>query len=112
MLSCLQWDVIDSSDGKIVIPYTFQADFPWKTQVNQAIANMNEDLGCVKIVLVPEADVSTTSAPFINGIVIAFENLTGNGCYSALGRAPGFVGRAPNVGITQVTEFGVPRNSL
>ena len=103
-----KWSEIDAADDKIIVPYTFHADFPWKTEVNFAVAEMNEDLGCVKVVLVPEAEVTTANAPFVNGIVFAFEDITGNGCYSSLGKAPGFIGRAADDGFTDITAFGVP----
>ena len=56
----------------------------------------------------PSNQVSSTSAPFTNGIVIAFEDITGFGCYSALGKAPGFSGRAGSAGFNAITDFGVP----
>ena len=44
-----KWEIVDSSDGKIVVPYTFHTNFPWKTEVVNALADMNDDLGCVKL---------------------------------------------------------------
>ena len=43
------WDEIDSNDGKIIVPYTFHVNFPWQSEVNIAVASMNLDLGCVKV---------------------------------------------------------------
>lgn len=51
-----------------------------------------------KTVEIPEAQVSASSAPYTNGIIFAFEDITGFGCYSALGRAPGFIGRGADAG--------------
>ena len=45
-----------------------------------------------------------SGAPHTNGIIIAWQDITGNGCYSALGRAPGFNGRSPFT----ITELGAP----
>ena len=44
-----KWQEVDSSDGKIIVPYTFHTNFPWKTEVVNALTDMNEDLGCVKL---------------------------------------------------------------
>ena len=65
---------------------------------------MNGDLGCIKTKYIDESLVSSTGAPHANGIWIAFEDVTGNGCYSALGKAPGFRGRSPFT----ITELGAP----
>ena len=43
-------------------------------------------------------------APHIHGVWIAFEDITGGGCYSALGKNPGFRGRSPFT----MTELGAP----
>ena len=66
---------------------------------------MNNDLGCIKTKYIDEALVSADGAPHANGIIIAFQDLTGNGCYSALGKAPGFKGRSP---LSSITDFGAP----
>ena len=100
-----RWNETDAEDGKIVVPYTFHANFPWREEVNAAISEMNDDLGCIKIVHVPEEQVSMNGAPFTFGIVVAFEDVTGSGCYSAIGIAPGFIGRSP---VNSITEFNVP----
>ena len=99
---------VGPKNGVVAFKSLSQADFPWKTQVNAAVADMNEDLGCVKVLLVAESEVSTVSAPFTNGIVFAFEDMTGAGCYSALGKAPGFIGRSADDGNDDITDFGVP----
>ena len=60
-----KWDVRDPVDNKIVVPYTFHADFP-ETFKNAALAaweRMNSDLGCVKTVYVPEEQVTPAGAP-------------------------------------------------
>lgn len=57
---------------------------------------------------IAEGDISQFTAPFENGILIAFEDLTGGGCYSSIGVAPGFIGRAPDSGFNAIIDFGAP----
>ena len=38
---------------------------------------MNGDLGCVKTVYVPEEEVSAAGAPYKNGILLTYEDMSG-----------------------------------
>merc|ERR1719454_1667822 len=82
----LKWTERDPVDNKIIIPFTFHADYPanFKAAAIAAYEKMNNDLGCIKTKYIDEALVSSAGAPHANGIIIAFQDLTGNGCYSAL----------------------------
>ena len=62
------------------------------------ILKVDIDKNVCETVEIPEAQVSASSAPHTNGIIFAFEDITGFGCYSALGRAPGFIGRGADAG--------------
>ena len=39
---------------------------------------------------------------YANGIIVVYEDLSGTGCYSSLGKAPGWNGRSPHT----ITELG------
>ena len=100
-----KWNVRDPVDNKIVVPFSFMSGYPatYRQAAIDATTRMNEDLGCLKTVFVPEEELATTS--FTNGIFIAWQDFTGGGCYSALGKAPGFIGNSP---ANNIGELGGP----
>ena len=52
---------------------------------------MNRDLGCVEMVYVPYEELASTGYEY--GLLFVHKDQTGRGgCWSALGRRPGFTG--------------------
>ena len=103
-----KWDVRDPADNKIVVPYGFHANYPinYKYRVIDILEKMNSDLGCIKTKHVP----NYSKPPFYtNGIWMIFEDVSGTPkhCYSAMGKAPGFIGSA-NSEVSSITELGAP----
>ena len=85
-----KWDGRDPVDNKIVIPFSFHKNYPddFKAAAMTAYENLNKDLGCIKLKYI-ESDL----AKYINGVFIVYEDVSGTGCYSALGKSPGYIGR-------------------
>jgi len=106
------WSQVDD-DNMITIPWTFDRNWPDslpcnrfgvtdpKAAVREALAGMNRDMGCFKMVeLSGEDELSTTK--FENGIVFIYQpepyesssdcsgGKYGKKCFSAVGRAPTF----------------------
>ena len=90
-------------NNQLIIPYTFHDHFPFQNVTNATIVDMNRDLGCVQFRYVERLD----TAAYENGVIFVFENITGWGCYSALGKEPGFIGMAQHP-FNSITDFGVP----
>lgn len=97
-----QWSTTMDVDGhnKIVMPWAFHANFPEKEKVRDIIKKMNQDLGCVANIEVN--DLSRTSHPF--GVLLTWGNITGGGCWTTTGIAPGFVGDLSE----SMSFFGAP----
>ena len=75
--------------GKIAIPYSFHASaVAFETEIDAAMTAMSKDLGCMEAVKVPHAELGTNE--WTNGIMFTWTTLTGGGCWSALGLAPGW----------------------
>ena len=77
------------SDNKIIVPYSFEANYPWEQVTVDALSRMNRDLGCMKLVYVPRAELSASNHVF--GLIFAAHANKG-GCWSALGKNWGYVG--------------------
>jgi len=85
-----KWFEKELVDGemKTILPWAFHADFPMKSQTRELINRMNADLGCVANVEVE--DLQTTHHTF--GVMLVWSTLTGGGCWTTTGIAPGFTG--------------------
>ena len=88
-----KWDDRDPVDNKIIVPFSFHKNYPddFKAAAIDTYEKMNNDLGCVKL-----KHVQTNPSQYINGIWIVYEDVSGTGCYSALGKSPGYIGKARN----------------
>ena len=97
-----KWDDRDPTDNKIVVPYSFHKNYPddYKAAAIAAYERMNSDLGCIKLKYVDK-----NLSQYMHGIFIIFEDVSGTGCYSALGRSPGFIGSS---GVESISELGAP----
>jgi len=85
-----QWSEL-TNDGKIAVPYSFHSSvLQYEADIDSAMINLSKDLGCMEMVKVPFAELLTNS--WANGIMFTLASLTGGGCWSALGLAPGFTG--------------------
>ena len=77
--------------GKIAIPYSFHASaVAFEAEIDDAMTAMSKDLGCMETVKVPHAQLDTNE--WTNGIMFTWATVTGGGCWSALGLAPGYTG--------------------
>ena len=64
-------------------------DDSWESAIVGHMADLEDDLGCFNLEFVPHADLMTTS--HTNGVMFTFHR--GFGCFSALGKTPGFAGK-------------------
>ena len=78
-----------------------EATFPHESLIDQHMIDMEKDLGCFDAIKVQTADLS--SSTHINGILFVWSDITGGGCWSALGKAPGFTG-----GLGSITKWNAP----
>ena len=98
-----EWTYEESD--RVIIPYTFHDEYPphFRNATTNAITDMNHDLGCISFRFVERLNAPA----YENGVIFAFENITGWGCYSALGKDPGFIGMAQHP-FYSITDFGAP----
>ena len=96
------WDDLDPNDNKIVVPYSFHKDYPedFKAAAIFTYEKMNSDLSCIKLEY-----VDSEERKYINGILIVEPDDSAAGCFSALGKSPGFVGLS---GVHSISELGAP----
>jgi len=69
--------------------------------LKSSLSSLENDLGCFSIPEVSDSEIAATA--FVNGIVFVGHN---NGCYSALGLAPG--SHFQTLGVSTIESFGVP----
>ena len=64
-----KWTERDPVDNKIIVPYSFHADYPadFKAAAIAAYDKMNNELGCIKTKFIDESLVSTARV-----LIIAF----------------------------------------
>lgn len=94
-----QWSHEDE-DRQILVPYSYHASSAkYHAEIDAAMSAMNRDLGCINIVKVPHSELGSNK--HTHGIMFAWETLTGGGCWSALGNAPGYTG-----GLGDIEDLG------
>ena len=97
----LKWKEFAPS-GNIAVPFTFHPNFPWIDRVREYIESMNKDLGCIELMHVPYEELDISDYKF--GLLFVHKSQTRRGgCWSALGRRPGFTGSRGSI-----TEYGAP----
>ena len=97
------WTQTDPIDGKTVLAWSYMENYPYATETTQFMADLSEDLGCVKMVKVERSELATTQ--WNHGVVFVWETVTGGGCWSALGQVSGYTGgsRTSTASITDVS---------
>lgn len=97
----LKWPEIAPS-GNIAVPFAFHPNFPWTDRVRQYVEDMNKDLGCVEFLFVPYDELVISNYRY--GLLFVHKEQTRRGgCWSALGRRPGFSGSRGSI-----TDYGAP----
>ena len=101
-----RWDDKVEVEGevKIIIPWTFSAEFSHKEYTRGIIADMNADLQCVHLLEIPENEMSTDYNTYSHGIVITEYNAGSNICYAFIGKCHGCCDGCDG----GVTSYGVP----
>ena len=84
------WTQTDPIDGKTVLAWSYMENYPYAAETTQFMAELSEDLGCVKMVKVERSELATTQ--WNHGVVFVWETITGGGCWSALGQVSGYTG--------------------
>jgi len=85
-----RWHELTEND-KIAIPYSYHSSvLEYQSEIDAAMAAMSIDLGCMEMVKVPYDELATN--PWTNGLLFTWATETVDGCFSALGVAPGSTG--------------------
>jgi len=84
------WTQTDPIDGKTVLAWSYMENYPYVAETTQFMAELSEDLGCVKMVKVERSELASTQ--WNHGVVFVWETITGGGCWSALGQVSGYTG--------------------